>query len=146
MIGNNIETVACDILVIGGGIGGLTAGIKAREQGADVLVVDKGGIGWAGQVPISGGRSMVILPDESVDKWVEWAVAEGHYINNQDWAYNFGNNVYEAAMDLARWGMPVPVEGDKLNVMPRMKAYKAFQFPAAKMMPKLAAYAKKQGA
>jgi succinate dehydrogenase/fumarate reductase flavoprotein subunit len=140
------EVVQSDVLVIGGSIGGLVASINARKQGVDVLVVDKGGIGWAGQVPISGGRSMVILPDESVDAWVEWAVGEGNYLNNQDWAYNFGNNVYEATMDLARWGMPVTGEGDKLNVIPRMKAYKAIQFPAAKLMPMLAAYARKQGA
>ncbi|MEI9479852.1 MAG: FAD-binding protein, partial [Deltaproteobacteria bacterium] len=140
------EVVQSDVLVIVGSIGGLVASINARKQGVDVLVVDKGGIGWAGQVPISGGRSMVILPDESVDKWVEWAVGEGNYLNNQDWAYNFGNNVYEATMDLARWGMPVTGEGDKLNVIPRMKAYKAIQFPAAKLMPMLAAYARKQGA
>jgi heterodisulfide reductase subunit A-like polyferredoxin len=61
------EVVQSDVLVIGGSIGGLVASINARKQGVDVLVVDKGGIGWAGQVPISGGRSMVILPDESVD-------------------------------------------------------------------------------
>ncbi len=65
-----IETVACDLLVIGGGIGGLTAGLKAREQGADVLILDKGGVGWAGQVPISGGRSMIILPEDNLDEWV----------------------------------------------------------------------------
>jgi succinate dehydrogenase / fumarate reductase flavoprotein subunit len=141
------EVLHSDVVIIGGGMGGLVAAINARKHGVDVLVVDKGGIGWAGQVPISGGRSMVILPDESVDRWVAWAAENGGYLNNQDWAQTFGRNVYECTMELARWGMPVTTgEEGKLNVIPRMKAYKAVQFPAGKMMPKLAAHARKVGA
>ncbi len=130
----DIETIACDILVIGGGIGGLTAGLKAREQGADVLVLDKGGVGWAGQVPISGGRSMIILPEDSLDEWVRWAVDNGEYLSDQDWAYRFGSSVYGSTMDLVRWGVPLTDEKGKHNVIHPMKAYKADQFPAAQML------------
>jgi succinate dehydrogenase / fumarate reductase, flavoprotein subunit len=145
MAPTGIETVSSDVLVLGGGIGGLPAAIKAKENGADVLVVDKGGIGWAGQVPISGGRSMIILPEDDPDQWVKWAAENGEYLSDQEWAYRFASKVYECTMELVRWGMPFMEEGGKLKVMPRMKAYKAIQFPAARMMPKMYGYAKKMG-
>jgi len=90
---------------------------------------------------------MVILPEDSLDAWAQWAVENGEYLSDQDWVYHFGGHVHNCAMNLADWGMPVPVtgEGKKLEVIPRMKAYKAFQFPAAKMMPKMRSYADKRG-
>ncbi len=141
----DIEIISSDVLVIGGGIGGLPAAIKAKERGADVLVVDKGGIGWAGQVPTSGGRSMVILPEDDLDEWVRWAVENGEHLSDQDWAYRYGGKVYECTMELVRWGMPLTREGGGLHIIPRMKAYKAVQFPAAQMMPKMQGYASKMG-
>ena len=46
LLENVIET---GVLVIGGGIGGCFAAIKAREQGVEVLLVDKGYVSKAGQ-------------------------------------------------------------------------------------------------
>ena len=46
------QVISTDVLVIGGGVGGLTAGIKSKESSVDVLVVDKGGIGWTGQLTV----------------------------------------------------------------------------------------------
>ena len=39
------EVISSDVLIIGGGLAGLLASIEARAKGADVLVVDKGGVG-----------------------------------------------------------------------------------------------------
>lgn len=50
------ELHVSDVLVIGGGIGGILTGIKVKEidPDLDVLVVDKGTIGWSGQATKSG--------------------------------------------------------------------------------------------
>ena len=41
-----IENLAeTDVLVIGGGMAGLFAAIKAREKGVDVAIIDKGFVG-----------------------------------------------------------------------------------------------------
>ena len=47
------EVISTDVLIIGGGIGGLVAAIKAKEEcpEADVLIVDKQTIGWSGKAP-----------------------------------------------------------------------------------------------
>ena len=44
-----------DVLVIGGGMAGLFAAVKAHDAGAKVLVVSKGGFGTSGQTPFAKG-------------------------------------------------------------------------------------------
>lgn len=44
-----------DVLVIGGGIAGVFAAVKAKDAGADVLLVAKGGVGTSGQTPFGKG-------------------------------------------------------------------------------------------
>lgn len=39
---NEVEELSCDIVIVGAGAAGLTAGISASELGADVLVIEKG--------------------------------------------------------------------------------------------------------
>lgn len=46
--------IECDILVIGGGMGGLTTGARAAQEGAEVLVVEKAGH-LGGSAAMSGG-------------------------------------------------------------------------------------------
>ena len=100
--------ISTDILVIGGGLAGLTAAIKIKElgEGLDVLVVDKGGIGWSGQVPPAGGRLWILPPDYDLDQFAKWLVEKGEYLNNQDWVYNFIGSMYDSLSEVARWGVP----------------------------------------
>ena len=50
------EVFTSDVLVIGGGMSGLLTAIKVKQEdpALDVLVVDKGTIGWSGQATKSG--------------------------------------------------------------------------------------------
>ena len=45
MKGKNLH---CDVLVVGGGMSGIFAALKAKEQGADVLLTDKNYVGRSG--------------------------------------------------------------------------------------------------
>ena len=49
--------LSCDVLIIGGGIGGLSCAtaIKERNPNADVLVVEKNFAGYAGKANRGGG-------------------------------------------------------------------------------------------
>jgi succinate dehydrogenase/fumarate reductase flavoprotein subunit len=83
------QVITTDVLVIGGGLSGMLAAIKAKEKNVDVLVVDKGGIGWAGQMPVTGGYCMFLSP-EHLEEWFKWMVESGKYLNNQGWTYLLG--------------------------------------------------------
>jgi len=108
------NVVSTDVLVVGGGLAGLTAAIKIKEEQEplDVLVVDKGGIGWAGQVPPSGGHLITLAPGDDVDQWVKWVVKNGEYLNNQEWLYNFGSSIYESLTEVANWGLSFLKDAD----------------------------------
>ena len=73
---SNFQThvVPADVLIIGGSLAGLTAAVKIKQLQAhlNVVVADKGGIGWAGCVPTGGGHLIIIPPDVDLDEWVKW--------------------------------------------------------------------------
>ena len=54
---SNYDKTSCDILIIGGGIGGLSAAVAVKERlpEADVLVVEKNFAGYAGKANRGGG-------------------------------------------------------------------------------------------
>jgi fumarate reductase (CoM/CoB) subunit A len=86
------EIISTDILVIGGGMAGLCAAIKARESDVNVLVVDKGGIGWAGQVPLGGGSLAYLYPDQ-VEGFCKWVTEFNRYLNNQEWTHKLAQGL-----------------------------------------------------
>ena len=53
------EVYTSDILIVGGGVAGLTAAIQIKEKDPrlNVLVIDKGTIGWSGQGTKAGNGS-----------------------------------------------------------------------------------------
>jgi succinate dehydrogenase/fumarate reductase flavoprotein subunit len=48
-------TIETDVLVVGGGMAGFFAAIKAKEQGLDVTLTDKAYVGKAGSTHFSDG-------------------------------------------------------------------------------------------
>lgn len=100
----NYET---DVLIVGGGLAGLTAAIKIKEEREDleVLVVDKGGIGWAGQTPLGGGCS-IYVPSNGISEFVNSVVEKGHGLSNIEWLYNFAGKSEQSFAELFRWGIP----------------------------------------
>lgn len=84
LLENQVET---DVLVIGGGIAGCFAAIKAKEQGLDVTIVDKAYAGKSG-ASIGACRSwMVYNPEWGVDfnECMNAFNTEGEYINHREW-------------------------------------------------------------
>ncbi len=47
--------VTTDVLVVGGGMAGVFAAVKAHDNGAGVMLVDKGSVGKSGQTPFARG-------------------------------------------------------------------------------------------
>ena len=67
-LGRIIET---DVLVIGGGVAGLWAALRARESVKRVLIVDKGPRDWGGQASRSGGAMVAAVPPDEPEDFVK---------------------------------------------------------------------------
>ena len=102
------EVVYSDVLIVGGGISGMTAAIKMKDLNPklDVLVIDKGIVGWAGQIPVSGGHVMTVFPGDDPSRFEEFAIREGKYLNNQHWTRKFLDNVGPSVRQTVDWGFP----------------------------------------
>ena len=108
--------VTTDVLVLGAGGAGMCAALKARESGADVLMIDKGGIGYSGQVPIGGGILAYVYPSYA-DQWAEKVTRDSHFFNNQDWTYAFGKQMHQTTMDLAGLGLTFLKKDGEIDVL-----------------------------
>jgi succinate dehydrogenase/fumarate reductase flavoprotein subunit len=105
------EVISTDLLIIGGGIGGLTAAISAKEACPEIniLLVDKQTIGWSGKAPKTGGVFMVIGPDDDLDDFIEYHVRDmGDYLNDQDLLHAMAKESYGIMERLEAWGIKVP--------------------------------------
>jgi succinate dehydrogenase/fumarate reductase flavoprotein subunit len=101
-VDNVIET---DVLVIGGGQAGCFAAIKAREQGVNVTLVDKGYAGKAGQT-LNPEMFDVFFPERhNLDAWVKSGHAANEYLDNLDWVEITFRESLARWQDLASWGM-----------------------------------------
>ena len=83
----DLDTVSCDVLVIGGGGSGLRAAIAAREGGVDVVVVSKSRVGYGNNTYISKGTFAAAagLRDsrDNPDVHLRDSVIGGRFINDQ---------------------------------------------------------------
>src|SRR4030042_5325173 len=111
---NEIKT---DVLVIGGGMAGLFAAIKAREEGADVALVEKGYVGKSGSVFFAEGFYSIFNPKwgHNLKDWVAQISKTGEYMNNPEWTEVTLKDSYERYQDFLSWGIKFREgEGGKL--------------------------------
>lgn len=102
-----------DVLVIGGGIAGCFAAIKAREQGADVILVDKGFAGKSGQTPYARGF-MAFNPEwgHRLEAWMSYINKTSEYVNNRTWTEITITESYARYQDLVSWGIKFKTGAD----------------------------------
>ncbi|UCF92506.1 MAG: FAD-binding protein [Desulfobacterales bacterium] len=79
------QVYTTDVLVVGGGAAASMAAISATNEGADVLVLDKGQLGKSGCSPNAHG-GMALYPKHENDSWkihFEDTLMSGGFLNNQ---------------------------------------------------------------
>jgi succinate dehydrogenase/fumarate reductase flavoprotein subunit len=102
-----------DVLIVGGGLAGCTAAIKAREAGVSVILVDKGYVGKSGQTPFAGSYC-VFNPEwgDDLDAWLQQIDTIGEYVNNRTWTKLCLEESYERYSELLAWGVKFGPAGD----------------------------------
>ena len=96
----------------------MCAAIKAAEQGASVLIVEKTDPRWAGQAPFAGGNFFCLFPDDDRDGWLKLNIEDGQLLNDRKWLLQFGEQTYPRLSELIKWGVPfrMDVKGGLLRV------------------------------
>jgi succinate dehydrogenase/fumarate reductase flavoprotein subunit len=104
------RTDSADVLVIGGGFGGLAAAIRVKELSPDasILLVDKQTIGWGGKANKGAGVLWVLAPSDDIDAFVDFHIRNiGVYLGDRDLLRAMARESYSAVHKLKDWGVQV---------------------------------------
>lgn len=126
-----IQEYSTDVLVVGGGMAGVFAAIKAHDNGAKVILVDKGAVGRSGQTPFARG---IFRYDEketgiSKDEFLRRTAVASEYMNNPAYTRLMIDQGPACIDELASWGffdegcyakaMTYPLEERNIQVIQR---------------------------
>lgn len=101
------EVISTDVLIVGGGVGGLATAIKVKKENPkiDVLIVEKQTTGWAGKATKIGGILAFLGPKDNADKFLDFQIrTSGFYLNDQGLLAKYVHSSYQAIEQFAEWG------------------------------------------
>lgn len=102
-----------DVLVVGGGIAGCMAAIKARENNTGVILVEKGYVSSSGQTPFATSYTVFNTEwGDDFDAWMEQINKGGDYLNNRKWTEMVLRDSYSSFAELTSYGVPFHMEQD----------------------------------
>ncbi|WP_372745671.1 FAD-dependent oxidoreductase [Lutibacter sp.] len=102
----NFDKIKTDVLVIGGGMAGLFAAVKAHDAGAKVLMVSKGRLGSSGQTPFAKGIFTYDPTKEklSIDEFVATVSRSAIGSNNNVYTKQMAEHSLARVNELKEWG------------------------------------------
>lgn len=104
----------CDILIVGGGVGGLSCAIAVKEQlpDADVLIVEKQTAGYAGKACRGGGVLQYFDPRKvKAEAFLAFHAHEvGCYMDDQELMLKYVKMNPDLLKKLDSWGVSIPKE------------------------------------
>jgi succinate dehydrogenase / fumarate reductase, flavoprotein subunit len=104
------QVLSADVLVVGGGIAGLTAAISAKEAdpSVSVLVVDKATCGFGGKANKGGGNLAFLEPEDSLEEMLRFRVEKvGCHLEDQELLADFLAGTYVVLKRIEDWGCTV---------------------------------------
>lgn len=102
---NTWEIIESDVLVVGGGYGGLWAAMRASETGSSVTLVDKSFAGKSGHSYFASGARMVKLPEDSLDDCVYDITAGNDWLVDQQMVEAIFEGSYQRLKDAESLGI-----------------------------------------
>ncbi len=101
---NQVNAKECDVLVIGGGMAGCWAALRASDFSKKVVLVDKGKVSRSGMSPFCGGFILCPDPQDDMDVWHKEIAAMGEYVNDQDWVRTLLQDLPGIMEQMNSWG------------------------------------------
>ena len=102
-------SLKADVLVIGGGPAGAWAALTATENGASVILVDKGYCGSSGATAPSGS-GVWYIPDGQREEAMKSREALGGHLSERKWMERVLQRTFENVNRLDEWGYPFPID------------------------------------
>ena len=110
------ETLDCDVVIVGAGGAGLTAAVRATQEGAKVLVLEKMPFVGGNSLKASGGmncagtkfQAAADITDSGVQEFIEDTMNGGHQLNDLALVTTMAENSAEAVEWLESIGAPLP--------------------------------------
>ncbi|TCL71813.1 FAD-binding protein [Rhizobium sp. BK251] len=112
LAGNDALHLQADVLVIGGGPSGAWAALAAAENGARVILADKGYLGTSGATAPSNTGTWCVPPGENRQQIVERRWQRTGDLADQRWMLRCVDRAYENLLKLVEWGYPFPNDDD----------------------------------
>ena len=109
-------TLDCDVVIVGAGGAGLTAAVRATQEGAKVLVLEKMPMVGGNSLKASGGmncagtkfQEAAEITDSGVQEFIEDTMNGGHQLNDLELVTTMAENSAEAVEWLESIGAPLP--------------------------------------
>lgn len=101
--------ISTDVLILGGGLGGCFAAIKAAEEGVNVTIFEKGNIKRGGNSATGLHRIPLIHPDYnfSFEEFAKLNVKNAAGLCDEDVSCEFARDTLDRILDLEQWGIKV---------------------------------------
>lgn len=111
----NIVRHQADLLVIGGGIAGLMAAIRAAELGLDVIVADKSNVRYSGAGATGNDHFQCYIPDyhgTDFNAWIEeFQTGQQATIRDIEFIRTWMSRSFEIVRLWDAWGIPMKYQG-----------------------------------
>lgn len=115
MIQVNKTVKECEVLVVGGGIAGLMAGIAAADAGAKTIIVEKANTWRSGSGSTGNDHFCCYIPEvhgTPEDFYKEFKNGQNGKYCDKTIQMNYINRSFEVAQDWLKWGIDMKPHGD----------------------------------
>jgi fumarate reductase (CoM/CoB) subunit A len=112
------RSLRTEVLVVGSGGAGLRAAIEAKNIGADVLIVSKGGFPSGCTAVSMGGMLAAFDREDTADRHFDDTVRGGNHLNNRKLVRLLVDHAVERARDLERYGTDFEKRGEEYRLFP----------------------------
>lgn len=100
------EIKGVDVLVVGGGLAGCWAAIRAKDLAKKVILVDKSAVARSGASTFAAGVMLGPMPGDNLKTWMKEIVERGEYMADQRWVEILLEDQCQRLKDLDEWGVP----------------------------------------
>lgn len=111
MLADDPRLIESDVLVVGAGLAGCWAALRAAQSGARVVLADRGKVSRSGKSSFSGAGILCPEPEDDLDLWYREIVEAGRYLSDQDWVQVLLEEIRPRLDEMECWG--AALERDK---------------------------------